>query len=273
MSDWKKASNGADIVFTGLKRNTKYVVIARLISDPSVEYKTEVMTGSGGGGGGGGSTPKQTPKPVPTATPTPAPKTTASPAASPNPTLAPSSAPNNMPDAFTDISDEDWYADDVRWANENGIMTGILQTEFVPSMALTRGMLAAIIGRMENPSDMDGEAAFADIDDEMYYAPYIEWAAKNGILRGMGDGTYRPEENITREQMAVVIRYYAQYKGLDISFAELDYTDADEISDWAAESVAYCKAAGFMRGRQNGEFSPKEGLTRAECAAVIRRIK
>ncbi len=268
--DWKTSDNGKDITFSGLKSNTKYVVKARSVSDPAVEYTTEVKTNTSGGGGGGGAAPaKKTPTPKPAATPKP--ETTPKPEKTPEPSKMPAEQnPEDKP--FTDISDEDWFAEDVLWANSNGIMTGILQTEFVPDMPLTRGMLAAILGRMENVESKNGKTPFADVDETMYYAPYIAWAYENGILHGMDDNLYCPDENITREQMAVAIKNYAEYKGRSIELSELNYTDSDRISGWAQESVAYCKAAGYMLGRLDGSFDPGAGLTRAECAAVIRRL-
>lgn len=166
----------------------------------------------------------------------------------------------------------DWYLDDVAWAEKNGIMAGVTKVEFAPNEPLTRGMLAAIIGRSEGVSSQDGETGFTDVRENAYYAPHIAWAAENGILSGMGNGTYLPEDGITREQMAVALMKYAEYKGEEITAGKYDYTDADKISHWAAESVAYCAAAGLMFGRADGTFDPHTELTRAECAAIMRRM-
>lgn len=108
---------------------------------------------------------------------------------------------------------------------------------------------------------------------DKYYAPYIAWAEDNNIVLGFGDGTYRPDEIITREQAAVITKRYMQYKGKTISEAELSYSDKNLISDWALNGVKCCAASRIMIGHTDNTFAPQNQIIRAEFAAVINRLR
>ncbi len=234
-------------------------------------------TGGGGGSGSPKATPKATASPKPTASPEPTaaenPGATTGPAAEPQSTAAPDNTAKSIP--FTDVNTGDWFYDDVKHVYENGLMNGVSDTDFAPGATLTRGMLTAILGRADGVSAAAGATEYTDVDETEYYAPYVAWGTENGILNGMGDGTFRPNDPVTREQAAKIIEAYYDYKG-DGPTGEwairLDYSDLAEISDWAVEGVMFCTMKDIMTGRENGTFDPKANITRAECAAVIGRI-
>lgn len=155
-------------------------------------------------------------------------------------------------------------------------MLGESDTRFEPMMPLTRGMFVTIIGRMEESEkniNLSGSNVFTDIDESKYYAPYIAWAEDNNIVLGFGDGTYRPDEIITREQAAVITKRYMQYKGKTISEAELSYSDKNLISDWALNGVKCCAASRIMIGHTDNTFALQNQIIRAEFAAVINRLR
>ncbi len=179
---------------------------------------------------------------------------------------------------FKDVPSDAWYYDAVKQVYEKGLMNGIdlADSEFAPDMTLTRGMLAVILGRMDGVQSTDTATEYTDVSPDAYYAPYVAWGTENGILNGMGDGTFRPNDPVTREQAAKIIKAYYDYKGEGPTGAwaiRLDYSDLADISDWAVEGVMFCTMQGIMTGRENGTFDPKANITRAECAAVIVRIK
>ena len=179
---------------------------------------------------------------------------------------------------FTDIKESDWFYDAVKYVNENGFMKGITDTEFAPENNITRAMFVTVLYRIENEPDMSSEILgypFEDVDSKSWYTDAVYWARKNGIVNGVTDNEFAPNDNITREQMAAIIFRYAKYKNIaptDNWAIKLDYADLEEISDWAAEAVMYCKLKGLMQGKDNNMFDPKNSATRAETAAILQRL-
>ena len=91
---------------------------------------------------------------------------------------------------FRDVESSDWYAQAVEYVYSHDIFSGTSATTFTPDGTMTRGMFVTVLGRMAgiNPDDYSGETPFSDVPQRMYYAPYVQWAAKYGITAGTGDG-------------------------------------------------------------------------------------
>ena len=177
---------------------------------------------------------------------------------------------------FADVSPSDRYYDAVCEAYNKGIVKGVSDTEFAPNASLTRGMLVTIIGRMDGSTESDG-ALMSDVVPNEYYAPYVTWATENGIVTGFEDGTFRPDENVTHEQTAVILYKYARYKGADVSQGESTdisgSTDAAEISEYALPAIRWACGTGIIGGYPDGSLAPKSGITRAEFAAILTRFE
>lgn len=176
---------------------------------------------------------------------------------------------------FDDVNDTDWFAESVRFAVENGLMNGVSETEFAPNDKLTRAMLVTILYREAGEPETDAEMPFGDVLTDSYYSKAVAWAYKNGIISGVSDTEFAPEENITREQIAAIIYRYAKFRGVAPEGAwaiKLDYADLGEISDYAAEGVMYCTMQKIMKGKENNMFAPRDNATRGEIAAVLQRL-
>ncbi len=103
---------------------------------------------------------------------------------------------------------------------------------------------------------------------------YVEWATKNGIAKGIGDGKFAPEQKITREQMAVIIANYAKVMRINLPKVQGENTFADnpKISTYAQEAVNAMQMAGVISGKEGNEFDPQGTATRAEVSAVVMRF-
>ena len=128
---------------------------------------------------------------------------------------------------------------------------------------------------LSKPQDPTKEGyTFADVDAESWYGKAVYWARKNGIVSGYSDEEFAPNAEITREQIAAILRRYAEFKG--VSGGEKGnlsrFTDALQISDWAKEHVEWAVGAGLLSGRDNGTLDPTGQATRAEVAAVLQRF-
>ena len=171
---------------------------------------------------------------------------------------------------FTDVAAGDWFYGAVEYAYENEMMGGISDTQFAPNANLTRGMIATILWRLEGAST-DAPAVFTDVAAGAWYADAVNWAAKNNIVGGYGDGLFGPDDNITREQMAAILYRYAQFKEYGVS-AKGDlsgFADLSELSAWAEESMAWAVGAGLLGGKGDGVLDPAGTATRAEVAQIL----
>lgn len=176
-------------------------------------------------------------------------------------------------DIFSDVVPGAWYTDAVQYAYDNGLMTGTSATTFEPNTTTTRGMIVSMLHRLEG-SPAVGSADFSDVASGDWYADPVAWAASEGIVGGYGDGTFGPNDPITREQMASILYRYADYKGLDVSArASLDaYSDADSVSPWASDVMSWAVSEGIISGMTEDTLAPQGTATRAQVAAMFQRF-
>ena len=177
---------------------------------------------------------------------------------------------------FTDVKENDWFFESVKYVNQNGLMSGTTNTTFAPNEPLTRGMLVTVLYRAEGEPTVDKSIPFSDVDANAYYANAVIWARQNGIVNGVTENEFAPDDNITREQIAAIMFRYAKYKGYDVSVGEntniLSYTDFDEISEYAISAMQYVVGSGLMKGKTETTINPKDNATRAEIAAILQRF-
>ena len=175
---------------------------------------------------------------------------------------------------FTDVNGH-WALEGIRYVYENKIFQGVSDTLFDPDGTMDRAMLVTALYRLAGSPSVHGQTSFTDVKDDTWYSAAIAWAAETGLVDGYGDGTFGPEDEITREQMAAVLYRYARYKGYDVSQAGMalrEYADYGEISGWALESLAWANAAGLVTGRTASTIVPQGLSTRAEVATLIMRF-
>jgi len=176
---------------------------------------------------------------------------------------------------FTDVNKDSWYYDAVRYAFENKIFSGVSETSFAPELPMTRAMITTVLYRIEGEPEVNGSCAFRDVKKDAYYEKAVIWASENGIVKGYSENAFGTEDYVTREQLATIILRYAILKGkgpAGMWAIRLDYSDMNEISDYAVEGIMYCTLKNLMQGDDTGKFRPKDNLSRAEAAAVMQRF-
>ncbi len=174
---------------------------------------------------------------------------------------------------FIDVDKEAWYADSVVYVCAKGLMKGISDMEFAPKATLTRGMMAQVMHNMAENPKTDVSSMFADLNGK-YYTEAVAWGVANGVLKGYSETTFGGEDDLTREQMAVMLYRYAEAQGLgkDVDMTVLDgFTDSAQVSGWAKEAVAWAVENGLLKGRGNNNLDPRTNITRSEVAAVLER--
>ena len=170
---------------------------------------------------------------------------------------------------FTDVKAGDWFYDAVHYVYDKGMMNGDAG-KFSPNNNLTRGMIAQVLYNLEGKPEA-GESAFTDVASDAWYAEAVNWAAEQGIVSGYGNGLFGPEDDITREQMALILYKYAELKGYDVTVkGDLTaFTDGEETSDWAKEAVEWAVGAKLISGKGNGQLDPIGTAIRAEVAQIL----
>lgn len=175
--------------------------------------------------------------------------------------------------AYTDLIEGSWYYNDVNYVLEKGLMVGVGQNQFSPAGPTTRAMMVAVLYRQENSPAVEGELAFTDVGEGMWYTDAVKWAVANGIAYGYGNGIFAPNSELTREQLASFLYRYARYKNqICDGFADLSvFEDSVNVSDWAKEAMAWACGKGIIYGVSQTTLAPKSGATRIQLAAVIAR--
>ena len=174
---------------------------------------------------------------------------------------------------FTDVSVDDWFYDMVEYVYDNGIMTGTSGTTFEPNATLTRAMMATVLWAMEgNPTS--GSGSYTDVSSGDWYYNAVRWATSAGVVNGVGDNAYAPNDPLTREQMAVMLYAYAVYKGYDTaaSTAAESFNDSGEISGWALTAMNWAVDNGLLGGKPGNLLDPTGSATRAEIATILRNF-
>ena len=175
-------------------------------------------------------------------------------------------------DTFTDI--EGQYQTSIEALLENGVIRVNESGLFRPADVLTRAEFVAMLASMSGDTLDSTETEFADVEADDWYAPYVAWAEDNGIVVGDGERFY-PNAPILRQDMAVIIAAYAQYKNIDLTSVEpISYSDAEEADDYAEEAVLLVAQSGVMvpADSQNGLLEPQGEITRGESAVVVENL-
>ena len=171
---------------------------------------------------------------------------------------------------FADVAKGSWYYEGVRYAYENGLMSGTGEGTFSPNLPTGRGMLVTILYRLAG-SPAAGSASFTDVAKGQWYADGVAWASANGVVSGYPDGSFRPNDTITREQMAAILYQYARIQGkLDDSRADLSiFSDLDSLSAYAKEPMSWAVAQGLFSGVSADTLAPGGSTTRAQAAVIL----
>lgn len=169
---------------------------------------------------------------------------------------------------YQDVDEGAWYAASVAFCQQHELMEGASSGSFEPDGLLTRGVLAEALYRLAGSPAPEGEeeAPFTDVGAEHPNVAAIRWAKADGVVSGYEDGSFGPEDPITREQIAALLW---NDRGREEPGASAPYTDRAEVSDWAAGAVEWAYGVRLMQGTPEGAFLPQSNTSRAQGAAVI----
>ncbi|MDO4542560.1 MAG: S-layer homology domain-containing protein, partial [Bacillota bacterium] len=173
---------------------------------------------------------------------------------------------------FSDVKSTAWYAHYVHSLARKNILNGKGNGLFDPDGKITRAEFAKIlaVASGDDLSQYAGKTSFGDVAADSWFSSFVEWAYQNGIVNGKGNG-YAPNDNISRQEMAVMIARYAGYKGVTLPQIndKITFNDDGDIAGWAKEAVEAMQQAGIINGKPGNIFDPKGNATRAEASKMI----
>jgi len=186
-------------------------------------------------------------------------------------------------DHFADVDVNEWYHEALDYVVKNGIMNGMGKDAstgkeyFAPKGTTTRAMVVTVLWRIAGSPKSTAVLPYTDVAEGQWYTEAIRWAAANGLLVNVSaNDKFDPNATITREQFASVIYLFEVYKAggnLEKPAYQLNFSDLNELSDWAKDSMNWCNVNKIINGNANGTLNPKGSTTRAELAQILLNYK
>ncbi len=176
---------------------------------------------------------------------------------------------------FSDVADDAWYSEYVNFVASRGIMKG-KNGEFKPTEITTRAEYVLALYNAAGAPEVSEKSTFTDVAEDSEYANAVAWAEQNGIASGTGDGTFAPDNSLTRE-MAMTFLYRA-LSALGITY-EIPvestiggFLDSTLVSSWASDAMNTLVEMGIISGTDTGELKPQGSLVNSEVATMIYRL-
>ncbi|MBQ8004301.1 MAG: S-layer homology domain-containing protein [Oscillospiraceae bacterium] len=276
--------DGADEeTFSGVERNGKeyYAEVeykdGTILTSDSFVWEKPVKKPSGGGGGlkaGGDMSTTGADKFDEDDQAKPEDSTPVTPPTTPTTPEAPSGELESGK-LFDDVPAGSWFEAAAEWMGQKGYMSGTAQRTFSPNLNTTRGMIVTVLWRMAGSPAPKGECSFEDVKDGSYYEDAITWAQENGVVTGHSDTIFKPDDLITREQLATIIFRNEVRKGMDAVTMEENlahFTDAEKISEYAVGAMNWAVGQKIINGITETLLAPQKEATRAECATILYRM-
>lgn len=177
---------------------------------------------------------------------------------------------------YEDVKRSDWYQESVEYVTEKKLMNGMGDEKFNPNGSMTRGMLVTVLYRMSR-STYVGKSEFIDVSEFEYYSTAVAWATENEIVKGVGNNSFAPDDEVTREQLITILYRYAKYANRTVRVIKKSniskFEDYIEISEYSLEAFEWGYVEKIISGRSTTTLNPKGTASRAEVATMLMRFE
>ena len=171
---------------------------------------------------------------------------------------------------FKDVSESDWFYEYVIFVTAREILNEAEEGLFAPNAAINRATLAQMLFDFGPGAKAENGAIFNDVSAEDSFCGAVGWACKNGFMEGK-DGSFRPLEAVSLQDMAVALWRWAGSAGYDInSDASLDdFAGADSVADYAVDAMRWAIERGLFSGMEKGMPNPTDSISRAQASSIM----
>ena len=179
-----------------------------------------------------------------------------------------------IPRVFTDTQPDWFYSDALDYCYEKGIISGMTATTFGPTGTLNRAQLVTMLHRHAGSPAVEGENTFTDVPAESFYTAAVIWASENGIVYGYEDGSFRPGNSITRQELVTMLHRYMVR--LDKDSGERSdlaaFEDLNQLMGYAEDAMQWAVANGVISGISETQLGPRQSANRAQTVTILHRI-
>ena len=182
------------------------------------------------------------------------------------------------PIEFDDVANH-WAKEAINNMGSRMVVEGVGDNKYDPDSSISRGEVTAIVVRALGLKEGVGEQTFTDVSEFDWFCGYCETAVSYGLISGFGDGTFKPNDETTREQVMAIIAQAMDITGLEIEMTEIEmeellsgYSDVFSISNYAKTSIVKCVKTGIVNGRSGNMLAPQNSISRAEIAVIIESL-
>ncbi|MBR3423715.1 MAG: S-layer homology domain-containing protein, partial [Clostridia bacterium] len=181
--------------------------------------------------------------------------------------------PASAKQLFSDVAGDRWSAESIAYAVKNGYMNGVGDGRFDPSGSLTRGMVVTVLWRREGSPEPAAPSGFEDVPDGEWYTNAVAWAKETGVVKGLTEKRFGPNEYVTREQLGTMLFRFSSTAPVSVpERADLTpFSDDEKVSDWSEEAMRWAVEAGIINGTDGNRLLPGGFATREQFAAIIER--
>ena len=180
--------------------------------------------------------------------------------------------PTETPFPFTDVPESRWSYPYIKELYDAGVVSGTSATTFEPTANVTRAQFVTMLAGLQG-ADVSAYTSgkFADVPADAWYAPYVNWAAENGVVYGVSDTAFAPDAEISRQDMAAMLYRYAGQFGIQLGTGNpaITFTDEADIADYALPAVEALQRAGVISGMPDGSFRPRDTATREQACVML----
>ena len=180
--------------------------------------------------------------------------------------------PTETPFPFTDVPESRWSYPYIQQLYDAGVVSGTSATTFEPTANVTRAQFVTMLAGLQG-ADVSAYTSgkFSDVPADAWYAPYVNWAAENGVVYGVSDTAFAPDAEISRQDMVAILYRYAGQFGIQLGTGNpaITFTDEADIADYALPAVEALQRAGVISGMPDGSFRPRDTATREQACVML----
>lgn len=174
---------------------------------------------------------------------------------------------------FTDVKESDWFYKYVSYVTGRSLFSGTSKNTFSPNKTMTRAMLATVLHRLDGKPVVAKSTNFIDLENGEFYIDAVNWSSEKEIVNGVSKTEFKPNNNVTREQLALMLYRYASSKNMvSVVTGSIEaFTDKDMVNSWALNAMKWAVEKGIITGKLDNKLDPTGSATRAEVAAMLQR--